>query len=215
MSELHVFKIDRHARSGWRYLLLCALLVAANARAASWDIEQLMTALGSHREGHATFTETTYLKMLDRPLQASGELMFAAPDQLQKLTLKPKRETLTLNGDRLDIERNGRKRTLQMSEYPQIAIFIESIRGTLLGDRTALERAYELTLYGDEQQWTLMLVPKGEAANTIRRIDIGGRGGSVFSVEILQADGDRSLLSIHNSDARTDAVDAAARGTSR
>ena len=180
--------------------MLCGLLmVATNARAADWDIGQLMAALGSHREGRATFVETTYLKMLERPLEASGELMFAAPDQLQKITLQPKREVLALNGDRLSIERNGRKRILQMSDYPQIAVFVDSIRGTLMGDRAALEHAYRLALSGSEQHWSLLLTPQGEAEKIIERIVISGTSGSVESVEIVQADGDRSLLRIANS----------------
>ncbi|HSB96882.1 MAG TPA: LolA-related protein [Spongiibacteraceae bacterium] len=179
--------------------LLCGLLFAANnASAADWDIEALMAALGSHREGRATFVETTYLKMLERPLESSGELTFAAPNQLQKITLRPKREVLALNGDRLSIERNGRTRILQMSDYPQISVFIDSIRGTLMGDRTALEQAYRLSLNGSEQHWSLLLAPKGDAVKSIEHIEIGGSGGSVESVEIVQADGDRSVLRIAN-----------------
>lgn len=188
-------KIRRH----WQYLLLTGFLTAGLCTpAVAWDIEQLMTLLGSQREGHATFVETTYLKMLERPLESSGELMFAAPDRLEKLTLKPKRELLALTGDRLEIERNGRKRTLQMSDYPQIAIFIDSIRGTLMGDRIALERAYELALSGDQQHWNLVLTPRDNAAQTVRRIEIGGNGAQVDQVEIIQADGDRSVLRIDN-----------------
>lgn len=164
--------------------------------ALAWDIEQLMTLLASQREGHATFVETTYLKMLERPLESSGELMFAAPDRLEKRTLLPKREVLSLQGDQLSMERKGRTRVVRISDYPEIALFIESIRGTLMGDRAALERAYELTLSGDEQRWHLELIPKADAAKIVSRINIGGSGVRVDSVEIAQADGDRSVMRI-------------------
>lgn len=191
--------------------VLAALLTAALCSPAwAWDIEQLMTLLAGQREGHATFTETTYLKMLERPLESSGELMFAAPDKLEKRTLAPKREVLSLAGDQLSMERKGRTRVVRMSEYPQIALFVDSIRGTLMGDRAALERAYELALTGDEQRWSLELTPRPDAAKIVSRIVIGGSGARVDSVEIAQADGDRSVMRIVPRDSSaTPAADAA------
>lgn len=181
---------------------LVALLTLGLCNAAlAWDIEQLMTLLAGQREGHATFTETTYLKALERPLESSGELMFAAPDRLEKRTLQPKREVLSLQGDQLTMERKGRSRTVRMSDYPQIALFVDSIRGTLMGDRAALEHAYALTLSGDQQRWRLELVPKADAAKIVSRINIGGSGAHVDSVEIAQADGDRSVMRIVDRDA--------------
>lgn len=184
----------RHLNRSWPLLALFALGLCSPAFA--WDIEQLMTLLAGQREGHATFVETTYLKMLERPLESSGELMFAAPDRLEKRTLLPKREVLSLSGDQLSMERKGRTRVVRLSDYPQIGLFVDSIRGTLMGDRAALERTYALVLSGDEQRWRLELTPKADAAKIVSRIDIGGSGARVDSVEIAQADGDRSVMRI-------------------
>jgi hypothetical protein len=186
-----------HCRRFLRRGPLAALLSLGLCNSAlAWDIEQLMTLLAGQREGHATFTETTYLKMLERPLESSGELMFAAPDRLEKRTLQPKREVLSLSGDQLSMERKGRTRVVRLGDYPEIALFIDSIRGTLMGDRAALERAYELVLSGDEQRWSLALTPKADGAKIVSRIQIGGSGAHVDSVEIAQADGDRSVMRI-------------------
>ena len=178
-------------------LLTCVLLVVS-AYASAWDIADLMQRLSSHRSGRATFTETTYLNVLDKPVESSGELAFAAPGSLQKITLKPKREVMLLQGDTLTIERKARKQQLRMSDYPQLAVFVDSIRGTLMGDRTALERNYQLTLSGDAQAWSLELTPKGEAAKTVRAVKISGSGERVQAIEIAQADGDRSVMRIQN-----------------
>jgi outer membrane lipoprotein-sorting protein len=182
-----------------RHIFVLLMLLNSGAQAADWAIEQLMSALSSQREGHATFVETTYLKMLDRPLESSGELSFVAPDQLQKVTLKPKREALTLKGDELSIERKGRVQRLRVSDYPQVAVFVDSIRATLMGDGAALERAYRIALSGSAQQWELVLVPKGEAEKTIRKITINGADSALHDVEIVQADGDRSVMHIDHS----------------
>lgn len=185
--------------------LICALL-CASACASAWDIAELMQRLSSHRNGRATFTETTYLAVLDQPVESSGELAFEAPDRLQKSTLKPRRETLLLQGDTLTIERKNRKQQLRMTEYPQLAVFIDSIRGTLMGDRAALERTYELALSGDAQAWSLELTPKSATAKTIRAVKISGSGDRVQIIEIAQADGDRSVMRIQNDIFDTDTV---------
>jgi outer membrane lipoprotein-sorting protein len=136
--------------------------------------------------------------MLKRPLQSSGELTFSAPDYLQKLTLVPQREVLTLRGDEVAIERKAHKHLLRLSEYPQVAVFVDSIRGTLVGDHAALKNTYRLTLSGDENDWQLLLIPKIEAVNGVRQIAISGRAGSVIGIEITQVDGDRSVMRIEN-----------------
>lgn len=198
-------------REGFVGLLVGVLVSVLCSPALAWDIDQLMALLSSQREGHATFTETTYLKMLERPLESSGELMFAAPDKLEKRTLAPKREILSLAGDQLSMERKGRTRVVRMSEYPQIALFVDSIRGTLMGDRAALERAYELALSGDEQRWILELTPRPDAAKIVSRIAISGTGFRVDRVEIAQADGDRSVMRIVPRDAALAPADSTAR----
>ena len=78
-----------------------------------------------------------------------------------------------------------------------IFVFIESIRGTLAGDRTALERNYQLTLGGNIDQWTLRLVPLDEKMRAVvQRIRIAGVRDAIRRIEIFQTDGDSSLMLI-------------------
>ena len=95
------------------------------------------------------------------------------------------------------LERGNQKRTLRLREYPEIAVFIESIRGTLAGDRKALERVYRLELHGGQERWTLVMFPSdAKLAAMVLRIDVTGTRDRVRGIEILQADGDRSVLSV-------------------
>ena len=74
---------------------------------------------------------------------------------------------------------------------------IESIRATLAGDRQALERVYHLALDGSAERWTLVLTPLDpKVGAVIARIRMEGVKDVVRSVEILQADGDSSLMTI-------------------
>ena len=117
-----------HAARRWFGALgvSCALLAAgaqAQAPAAALSLDQLMELLGQRHHGHVAFTEVTRLAIVDRPLQSSGELLYDAPDRLEKRTLAPKQETLLLERGTLTVQRGHRSRVLSLRDYPQIVPF--------------------------------------------------------------------------------------------
>ena len=184
-------------------LLLSMLLMAPLSRAehslndSGWNIDQLMQSLAAIRTGHASFEEKKSIAMLDKPVESSGELFYSAPDRLEKRTLKPKAESMLLDKDTLTVEQRGKKHALPLQSYPEIAAFIDSIRGTLAGDRKALERTYKLSLDGDEQNWSLVLLPiEDKMKKVVAMIIIAGSGSTMRTIEIKQADGDSSLMTI-------------------
>jgi hypothetical protein len=92
---------------------------------------------------------------------------------------------------------------LELAENPGIAVLVESIRSTLAGDLAALSRAYSVKLDGDASNWRLVLRPRDASLTTlVERIEIGGADAQLRTVEILQADGDRSMMTISPSTAR-------------
>lgn len=177
--------------------VLGLLATGSTARAASWQLSDLMQLLAQHKSSQARFVERKYLAMLDKPLESSGELSFTAPDRMEMRTLKPKKQTLLLNGNRLTLEQDGRQKTVSLQSYPEIAAFVEGIRGTLAGDLSALEKAYRVHLIGTPARWQLMLEPRDAGmSRIISRIRIGGSQGDVTQVAYEHADGDRSEMQI-------------------
>jgi len=174
------------------------MLTYGVAQAADFAVSDLMQMLSQQKSGKATFVEKKYIALLDQPLESSGELSFTAPDRLEKRTTKPKPESMALEGDKLLLERaNGRKMTLSLADRPEVAAFVESIRATLAGDRTALEHFYGLALSGSAEQWQLVLTPtQPRMLKVISQIRIVGARAAVRSIEFLQADGDRSEMTI-------------------
>ena len=165
--------------------------------AADSDLDRLMSALAQRKHGQVTFVEKKFISMLDRPVESSGELLYDAPDRLEKRTLKPKPESLVLEGGQVSAQRGRRHYVLDLRQYPQVVPFIESIRATLAGDRAALERVFKVDFTGTFDQWRLGLVPlDSQLGKTVREIHIEGGKDVIHSVEIIEADGDRSLLTI-------------------
>jgi Outer membrane lipoprotein carrier protein LolA-like len=179
--------------------VLLGVLGVANAQGirAQSDLDQLMELLAQRKHGHVTFTEEHFLAMLDRPLESSGELLYDAPDRLEKRTLRPKPETLVLEHGVLTAHRGHRTYVLDLRDHPQIVPLIDSIRAALAGDKPALEGMFKVELDGTLDRWTLLLAPlDATVARSVRQIRIEGAREAIRSVEIHQADGDRSLLTI-------------------
>jgi len=180
-----------------RRLAAWLLSILALPALAAWDLTQLMADLARTPSGRARFVETKYLSLLDRPLVSRGEMSFTNPDRLEKKTLTPRPETMLLDKDRLTIERDQRRLSINLADQPPALVFVDSIRGALTGNRLALEKNYALHLAGQRENWTLTLLPSEPAiATLVQRITISGQGNRIRSIEYLQADGDRALIQI-------------------
>jgi len=183
-------------------MAFAALCAGASALAApplgqADDLDAVMSLLATRQHGRVEFVEQQFLAILNHPLESSGELRYDAPDHLEKRTLLPKPETLVLLRGGLTQERGGRTRVIDLHRYPEILPFIESIRATLAGDRAALERVFHVDFAGSLQRWSLTLVPLDrELLHTVKQVEIDGSKDQLLRVEIRQADGDRSLMTL-------------------
>lgn len=198
-SSLYISLFSSLVQLATRSLFLLVMLLTTHISHAEgvWDIDKLMYSLAAVHSGHASFIEKKSIAMLDKPVESSGELFYSAPDRLEKRTLKPKVESMLLDKNTLTIEQRGKKHVLSLQSYPEVAAFVDSIRGTLAGDRKALERTYKLSLAGDERNWNLSLLPvEDKMKKVVSSISIIGSANTLASIEIKQADGDSSLMTI-------------------
>jgi hypothetical protein len=176
---------------------LAALVLAWPAVAHSYGVPELFQALGQGKARRVQFHEKKTLALLDRPVESSGELSFTPPARLEKRTLKPRPERVVIEGDLATVERGNHKQTLRLSQQPGIAALVDSIRSTLAGDLNALTRNYSAAVAGDAARWRLTLRPLDPAlSNIVEHVEISGSQGVVRSVEIFQADGDRSVMTL-------------------
>ena len=192
---------SRATRSIARRIAVAAVfvlaIVPAIAASPTFDLAQLTGLLAGVRSGEATFVEKRRVEMLDRTLESSGRLSFEAPDTFVRETLKPRHEKLEVVGNRLTMSLGERSRTLQLDASPEAAVIVEAIRGTLTGNRDALERQFESSVSGDAGAWTLDLAPRDlRLRGQVASVRVLGRGPAVREVQVLLADGDRSTMTI-------------------
>jgi outer membrane lipoprotein-sorting protein len=178
-------------------LAVFLFMASFSASAAGWSIDELMSGLAQIKTAKAKFTEIKYISALDSPIESSGELLYTAPNKLEKRTLKPRPELMQIDGDMLLLERGKKKFTIQMQEMPELAALVESIRGTLAGDRKALEKNFVIGLKGTREKWTLSMKPNNaRALQVIKVIEVSGSKTEIQEIEVMQADGDRSVMAM-------------------
>ncbi|MEP7057657.1 MAG: LolA-related protein [Caldimonas sp.] len=179
--------------------LLCVTLLSAapGAHAAGFDLAQLTKSLAANRAGEATFVERREVAVLDRTLVSSGRLSFEAPDGFVRETLKPRRERMAVAGNTLTLSSGSRTRTLELDSSPEAAVIVEAIRGTLTGNRDALERLFSATVGGTPERWSLDLVPRdARLRGQVASVRVAGTPAVVREVVVWLADGDRSVMTI-------------------
>lgn len=174
--------------------------LAARAAESAGDtaaFDRVLKLLAERRHDHVTFTEVQELAILDQPLHSSGELLYDAPDRLEKRTLEPRREDLVLEHGMLSVEHDHHRRSVPLGDFPQAVPFVESLRATLAGDRAALARYFTVRFAGALDHWTLELTPTDATIKrSVQRILITGESDRIRSVQIHQSDGDASTLTL-------------------
>lgn len=175
------------------FLLVLALPVHARA----FGLPELSRLMSQVKSGEAVFTEKRSVAMLERTLESSGRLSFAAPDTFVRETLKPRPEKVSVVGNILTLTSGNRTRTLRLDAVPEAAVMTEAIRGTLTGNRQAIERNFIANVSGQPQRWTMELVPiEPQVRELVRSVQIAGQQSWVREVTVVMADGDRSVMSI-------------------
>ncbi len=186
------------ARDPWLRRLIPALALAlACSGAWAFDLDELMALLSRQKQGEAQFTEQRFVSGLDMPLLASGTLRFTPPDHLERRTVRPREESMQVDGNTLVVSRGGRSRTMALDSAPEAAGLIEAMRGTLAGNGPLLQRHFQTSLAGAPDNWSLELLPRDERlAAQVQNVRIAGRQGQVRSLELDFRNGDRAVTTI-------------------
>jgi len=198
----------RRRRARWAAALAAAALAWAPLQAAvAFDLTQLTQLLAQVRSGEATFTEKRMVSLLDKTLESSGRLSFAAPDTFVRETLKPRQDKVAVVGNSVTLSSGNRSRTVPLDSVPEAAVIVDAIRGTLTGNQSLLERHFTSTVSGSAQRWTLELVPvEPRLRELVQSLQLAGQQTRVREVTVTMADGDRSVMLIEPVAAPADAA---------
>ena len=182
-----------------RALLFTALLAPLSSAVPALELPELMKNLSAQKEGRARFVEQKTLSVLSTPIESRGELSFKSPDHLQKKTTQPVQETLTVERDRVILNRGGKEQVIQLDEQPEMRAFIDSLRATFSGDLPTLKKSFLVKLSGTASKWTLSLRPlSANLQRILVEVTIQGRNSEILYIETTMLNGDRTFLSLLN-----------------
>lgn len=178
-------------------VLTAALTVGASLPALALDLPTLAALLAQRRNAETRFVEERFVAGIDQPLRSSGTLSFKAPDSFARITLEPRPESMTVEGNTVTLKRGGRTRQMNLDAVPEATALVQALRGTLNGDFTTLQKHYTVRVDGNATRWRLTLRPIAQRlGGQVQQLDIEGQGADMKSVEVLLSGGDRSVMTL-------------------
>lgn len=187
-------------------IVLCAvaLLVAPTASAQettanTCTLSQVLASRAKIQESVATFTQERRIRYVRDPLFSAGRLRFVAPNHLEMIVDKPQAESFVYEDGVLTLETTAEQPERQISVDSDLILsaMFTGLIGTLSGNEDELRRTFFVDFSDDDCQWQMILMPKSKRVlEKIREIDLSGKDQHIEKAEILQANGDRSILSI-------------------
>lgn len=181
-----------------RRLLLAALLLAAPL-ALAFDLEQLSAQLAEPAVVRGPFIQEKHLRALPQPLTSQGRFVLAKDQGLLWLLHSPLQQDYRIDDAGIARRDGGSWQRLpqQSAAARQNRLFL----AVLQGDGSGLQRDFELALSGTADAWRLTLIPRSALLLQIfSRIEIAG-GALVERIELVETQGDRTLLRLPQSEA--------------
>ena len=182
------------------------VLLTMSALANAFDLQQLSEQLAKPDVIHGQFIQEKHLRALPQPLISKGNFVLAKNHGLLWLLKTPLKQDYRISARGI-ARRDGNGWQLlpnKSAGAEQNRLFL----AVLQGDSSGLQRDFELALSGDAQQWKLTLTPRSLLLKQVfNQINIDG-GALVQTIELLETQGDSTVLRMQDSTADQPLSDA-------
>ena len=182
------------------------VLLTMSALANAFDLQQLSEQLAKPDVIHGQFIQEKHLRALPQPLISKGSFVLAKNHGLLWLLKTPLQQDyrISANGIARRDDNGWQLLPNKSAGAEQNRLFL----AVLQGDSSGLQRDFELTLSGDAQQWKLTLTPRSLLLKQVfKQINIDG-GALVQTIELLETQGDSTVLRMQDSNANQPLSDA-------
>lgn len=181
-------------------------LLTLSSLANAFDLQQLSDQLAKPDVIHGQFIQEKHLRALPQPLISKGSFVLAKNHGLLWLLKTPLQQDY-----RISVKGIARRDVNGWQLLPGKSAGAEQNRlflAVLQGDSSGLQRDFELALSGDAQQWHLTLTPRSVLLKQVfNQINITG-GTLVNTIELLETQGDSTVLRMQDSTADQPLSDA-------
>ncbi|MEN2395262.1 outer membrane lipoprotein carrier protein LolA [Pseudomonas halotolerans] len=178
-------------------LFIWLLLGGLSPLAQAFDLQQLSEQLARPHVIHGQFIQEKHLRALPQPLTSKGRFVLAKNHGLLWLLHTPLQQDYRITPQGIARREGDTWQTLpnKSAGAEQNRLFL----AVLQGDSSGLQRDFDLSLSGQAQQWQLTLTPRSVLLKQIfKQINIDG-GELVQRIELLETQGDRTVLRMQDS----------------
>jgi len=184
----------RRARGAGLLLGAALLLPGIGAAAEPADVDALMALLGRVQRVEADYQETVESGLVATAIGTRGRLVYEAPDRMRRIS--DRGDGFDLDGQRLQVIRDGAVVTeLDLADIAPLKALVGALRACFAGDLATLRAGYRLDYAPRADDWELGMEPtEGAVSGLLRRIELRGSGATIYSIRVLEADGDRRTL---------------------
>ncbi|NYH08517.1 outer membrane lipoprotein carrier protein LolA [Pseudomonas moraviensis] len=181
-------------------------LLTLSSLANAFDLQQLSDQLAKPDVIHGQFIQEKHLRALPQPLISKGSFVLAKNHGLLWLLKTPLQQDYRISAKGI-----ARRDATGWQLLPNKSAGAEQNRlflAVLQGDSSGLQRDFELALSGDAQKWQLTLTPRSVLLKQVfNQISISG-GALVNTIELLETQGDSTVLRMQDSTAGQPLSDA-------
>jgi hypothetical protein len=148
----------------------------------------------------ADFAEEKAIKVLKRPVQSNGSLIFSGKLGLYRATQTPfVQELLVTSRGIAQRDASGKVESMDVEKMPLAKGFIDAFLLVFSGDDKALAADFDLFFEGEEGAWTLGFVPKKKPLSRfIKSLVVQGKRGVLESLTVLEVNGDQTSTRFGN-----------------
>jgi hypothetical protein len=173
------------------------ILLCLSPLAQAFDLQQLSDQLAKPVVVRGNFIQEKHLRALPKPLISKGRFVLAKEFGLLWLLDSPLKQDYRISPAGI-----ARRDANGWQLLPNKSAGAEQNRlflAVLQGDSSGLQRDFELSLTGDAKAWQLTLTPRSLLLQQVfKQINIDG-GELVQRIELLETQGDSTLLKMIDS----------------
>jgi hypothetical protein len=143
----------------------------------------------------AQFSEEKRIKVLKRPLLASGSIVFSGRHGLRRATKEPFVQELLVTPTLLaQRDAAGRVERVDVEKQPLAKGFLSAFLLVFSGDDQALAQQFEIYFQGTPEAWTMGFVPrKKPLSKFIASLVVTGKQAAFETLSVVETNGDRTL----------------------
>jgi outer membrane lipoprotein-sorting protein len=175
--------------------LLFALSLAVPARAEEPTLEGLLAEFAKVTALSAHFREEKTMALLAVPLVSEGDIYYERPRRLARHTKTPGASSVVLDGAQLSFGDAQHKESMGVDAHPALRVLVDTFVSVLSGDQERLLAMADVKLEKvGARGFKIHVTPKEpNVLKLVRSMSFEGEGPLLTKMELLDANGDRSV----------------------